>query len=129
MTITTTLAKDIITISYDYLGRKFCFDTFNCVHFVREVYFKVGIEFPLLIRDKIPPSNFHLNVKEFEKMPVGHSVFFKRKMSELINRPWTHVAIIVGANQLIHCTRNLGAGVVLTTKSEFLEIYDIAPYK
>lgn len=128
MIINNTLAKDIVTTSRYYLGREFCWNTFNCVHFVREVYSKVEIEFPLLIRDKIPPSNFHLSVEEFEKMPIGHSVFFKRKMS-LINRTWTHVAIIVGTDQLIHCTRNLGNGVVITTKSEFLEVYDLVPNK
>ena len=129
MIIPKTLANDIITTSYNYLGREFCWSTFNCVHFVIEVYSKVGIDFPLLIRNEIPPLDFHLDVEEFEKMPIGHSVFFKRKMSWVRYRSWTHVAIIVEKDKLIHCTRNLGTGVVITTKSEFLEAYDLAPHK
>lgn len=119
-------SESIVTISYNYLGKPFDWDTFNCVHFVRRVYHEVGICFPLLSREDLPPSNFHLSADEFALMPIGHSVFFKRRASKLA-RFWTHVAIIVSPDTLIHCTRHLGLGVIVSSKSEFMEIYDLAP--
>lgn len=127
MIIDQNLSLCIIHSSYSYLGREFDWEEFNCVHFVRRVYLSVGIVFPKLIRSKMPPKEFHLTDEEFDEMPIGHSVFFRRKMSRLVNRPWTHVAIIVGKNELIHCTRNLGNGVVITSKPEFLDTYELSP--
>lgn len=125
MFLSKKLSDQIVSTSVEYLGREFCFDTFNCVHFVREVYSRVGINFPMLVRDKFPPLEFHLDVERFEEMPIGHSVFFKRKNSRLTHRSWSHIAIVVGPNELIHCTRNLGASVVITPKPIFLEAYDL----
>lgn len=125
MDLNKSLSQDIVRFAHECLGHEFCWTTFNCVHFVRRIYSQVGIEFPLLIRDALPPQEFHLTVEEFEKMPVGHSVFFKRRMSSNQRRSWTHVAIIAEGNTLVHCTRNLGVGVVLTPKAEFLEVYKL----
>jgi hypothetical protein len=57
-------------------------------------------------------------------MPIGHSVFFKRRAS-LSSRIWTHVAIIISPESLIHCSRNLGRAVVITPKIEFMEVYSL----
>jgi len=126
MFLSKDLSELIVTISFRYLGRPFDWDTFNCVHFVRKVYGEVGISLPLLVRGNLPPPDFHLSMYEFALMPIGHSVFFKRRASKL-ERYWTHVAIVVGPDKLIHCTRNLGSGVIISSKSEFMEIYDLAP--
>jgi len=126
------LSKDvsgrIVSVSYRYLGRPFDYETFNCVHFVRVVYFEVGINLPLLIRNGLPPIEFHLSNEEFALMPIGHIVFLKRKKGKL-ERFWTHVAIIAESKTLIHCTRNIGKGVVLTSLSDFMEVYDLTPQK
>lgn len=125
MFLDKTLADQIVMNSMTHIGRHFDLSNFNCVHFVREVYGSVGIEFPILRRDIIPPREFHLSEYEFCAMPVGQSVFFKRRESSLV-RPWTHVAIIISSTDLIHCTRNLGDGVVITSRDIFLEKYCLA---
>jgi cell wall-associated NlpC family hydrolase len=126
MFLTESLSSRIVTVSSTYLGRGFNFEEFNCVHFVRKVYFEVGIVFPLLIKNQLPPTDFHLSQEEFDRMPIGHSIFFKRKDSKS-DRLWSHVAIIWGKDKLIHCTRNLGSGVVITSTSEFLKVYALSP--
>jgi|GEM_PF-1966257 len=126
MYLSKNQSDQIIDVAYSYLGKPFDFEKFNCVHFVREVYFKVGINLPLLVRKYLPPADFHLSSVEFALMPVGHTVFFKRKESKL-DRSWTHVGIIVGPDKLIHCTRNLGDGVVVTEKSQLMEVYSLSP--
>jgi cell wall-associated NlpC family hydrolase len=120
------LSKHIVAASYVYLGRPFIWETFNCFHFVKSVFVDVGIEFPMLDRYGFPPNDFHLSTEEFASMPPGHCVFFKRKTSP-VKRYWTHMAIIVGPSELIHCTRHLGNGVTVTPKSEFVELYALAP--
>ena len=124
--LTKELSDNIVGYANNYLGTRFCFTTFNCVHFVRQVYCEAGIIFPLLNREA-PPRDFHLTVKEFAEMPIGHSVFFKCKKSTNNKRIWTHVAIIVGKNELIHCTRNSDNGVVITPRPNFLERYRLVP--
>lgn len=124
------LSKDqsscIVEIAYSYLGYPFDWKTFNCMHFVRKVYREVGIELPLIYK-KIPlPFEFQLSESEFCLMPIGHIVFFKRRGSEA-DRLWTHVAIIANLTELIHCTRHLGNGVVVTSRDRFLNVYDLAP--
>lgn len=125
MNLSKETSELIVQTAKAYLGREFDLATFNCVHFVREVYQQVGIVLPLLARYDIPPSEFHLSEEEFALMPVGHCVFFKRKNTRL-NRHWTHVAIVFSADDLIHCTRNIGRGVVVTSKEAFLEIYQLS---
>jgi len=127
MLLTNDQAEGIVVIAHGYISRKFCFETFNCVHFVREVYSKAGIDFPRLAKDLPPPADFHLSSEKFAEMPIGHSAFFKRRGSKLVNRLWTHVAIVFGENELIHCTRNLGDGVVITPRPIFLEMYVLSP--
>lgn len=126
MILSTETANQIVSISQNYIGRAFDLSSFNCVHFVREVYAQVGIILPLLDPYIFPPREFHLSEGEFSSMPIGHSVFFKRKLSRS-TRPWSHVAIIVSTDTVIHCTRNIGTGVVYTLKSIFLETYDLSP--
>jgi len=121
-----TLSRRIVTASLRYLGKPFDWETFNCVHFVRSVYQDVDMQFPILKRYDLPPREFHLGNNEFARMPRGHSVFFKRKASP-VKRYWTHMAIIIGSDKLIHCTRHLGTGVTITPKSEFLETYALSP--
>lgn len=126
MFLSKDISDRIVSSAYCYLGWPFDWEKFNCVHFVRQVYYDVGIELPLLIRKNFPPAEFHLFSEEFVLMPIGHIVFFKRKESK-VNRLWTHVAIIVSSNELIHCTRHLGNGVVITPKQEFMKVYYITP--
>ena len=122
MVLTETLSQNIVIASYKYAGMQFDWKTFNCVHFVRKVYAEFGIILPLLSHDTLPPREFHLSLDEFMRMPLGHSVFFKRKAS-MVHRSWTHVAIIIAPHALIHNTRHLGTGVVITPVTEFLETY------
>ncbi len=128
MVLSNKISDLIVNISHEYLGRKFNLNSFNCVHFVREVYAKVGIILPLLNRYGIPPREFHLLEEEFAHMPIGHSVFFKRRTGHS-TRSWTHMAIVFSEDTLVHCTRNLGEGVVLTPKSVFMETYILSPTK
>jgi cell wall-associated NlpC family hydrolase len=120
------LSDRIVTVSQSYLGRPFDWDTFNCVHYVRSVYHNVGITLPELVRLMLPPSEFNLSPDELVSMPLGHSVFLKRK-AKVTRRPWSHVVIIVGPDKFIHCTRHMGDGVIISSKDELLEIYDLVP--
>lgn len=126
MILTEARSRQIVLVAKSYLGTQFDWHTFNCVHFVAEVYGSVGIDFPRLVRYGLPPRNFHLSHSEFLKMPIGHSVFLKRKTTLAPTRYWTHIVIIIGQDQLIHCTRNLGKGVIISTPQELLSVYDLA---
>jgi len=126
MILSNNLSNHIVDVSYRYLGKVFNYKEYNCVHFVREVYLNAGIIFPLLSVRDFPPVDFHLSDHEFSNMPIGHTVFFKRKESKS-ERFWTHVAIIISSDSMIHCTRHLGSGVIITPKSRFMEVYDITP--
>jgi cell wall-associated NlpC family hydrolase len=122
MVFSVSMSDRIISVARKYVGRSFDYENFNCVHFVRETYQNVGINLPRLERNLYPPADFHLSSEEFVLMPIGHSVFFRRK-STLSNRVWTHVAIIISSDELIHCSCHCGKGVVVTVRSEFLEVY------
>ena len=125
MVLTKDISDRIIIIAHSYLDRPFDYEKFNCVHFVREVFCSIRINLPLLERSGHPPEEFHLSIDEFKLMPIGHSVFFRRKATAS-NRIWTHVAIIASSNELIHCTRRFGGKVVVTRIDEFLEVYALA---
>ena len=126
MNLSPELARNIIEIASSYISRPFDYEQFNCVHFVREVYSKVDIELPLLVRGEYPPQEFHLSINEFEMMPIGHCVFFKRRTS-VTERVWTHVAMVYSSSELIHCARRFGGKVVVTPKAEFLDVYILTP--
>ncbi len=125
MDLSVVMARRIVTTALGYVGTPYSWEEFNCVHFIRKVYQDVGIVFPRLVKEMDPPADFHLSEEEFEEMPLGRSVFFKRKTSNL-PRSWTHIAIIVSPNELVHCARRLGF-VVVTPKLEFLETYALTP--
>jgi cell wall-associated NlpC family hydrolase len=124
MTLTTSISDRIVSIAYSYIDRSFNYEKFDCVHFVIEVFETVGIDLPILNRVGFPPMDFNLSCEEFKLMPIGHSVFVKRKASTS-SRIWTHVAIIVSSHELIHCSRHFGGKVVVTSLPEFLEIYTL----
>ena len=63
MFISKTLAEDITARALFYLGKPYDFDLFNCVHFVRQVYRDVGIDFPILDRRLSPPFSFNLTTQ------------------------------------------------------------------
>ena len=125
MVLSPILSERIILAAYQYLDHSFDYETFNCIHFVIKVYRDAGIELPLLVRGDYPPPDFHLAPDKFAVMPIGHSVFLKRK-ANLFDRVWTHAAIIVSSDSLIHCSRHFGHKVAVTEKSELLNIYDLA---
>ncbi|MDD5165257.1 MAG: hypothetical protein PHG25_01840 [Candidatus Pacebacteria bacterium] len=125
MILSPSLSNSIVTIAHNYLGKPFDWHTFHCVHFVIEVYREAGIEMPAFTDAGYPPTDFHLSPEEFNLMPVGHSVFFKRR-ANTSNLIWTHMAIIASPNELIHCSRFFGCKVTVTSKIDFLEIYALA---
>jgi hypothetical protein len=126
MILSISMSDRIITNAYHCIEESFDYEKFNCVHFVREVYFSVGIELPLLDRTGFPPEDFHLSKEEFALMPKGHSVFFRRKAS-ISDRIWTHIALIASSDEIIHCSRSFGKKVSVTSVAEFMKIYDLAP--
>lgn len=126
MILAPSTSDRIVSTAHQYLGKSFDYEKFNCVHFVRNVYHTIGIELPILHRSGYPPTDFHLSGDEFNLMPVGHSMFFKRKTS-ISSRIWTHIAIIASSHELIHCLRHCGNGVVITPKPVFMEIYALVP--
>lgn len=126
MILSIVQSQRIIASSLKFVGKRFDYQSFNCVHFVRSVYDSIGLVIPMLDRYDLPPREFHLSADEFVLMPLGSTVFFKRRES-VVDRYWTHVAIIIGPDELIHCTRHLGTGVTITSKSEFLQTYSLAP--
>jgi cell wall-associated NlpC family hydrolase len=126
MVISTSMSGHIVTAACSYLAQPYSRGRLDCVHFVITVYHDVGIEIPRFGGVGYPPDDFHLSAHEFYLMPIGHSVFFKRKAS-LSNRIWTHMAIIVSSDELIHCSRHFGDRVVITQKAEFVETYALAP--
>jgi hypothetical protein len=125
MVLSKTMSAQIIRSASQHIGRPFVYETFNCVHFVREVYLLVGIHFPLLPPMDFPPSEFHLTAAELESKPLGHSFFLKRKEGRRL-RIWSHVAIIYSPNEVIHCTRHSGEGVTVTPMSQLFVLYDLA---
>ena len=105
MVLSSDIASRIVVVAYQYLGRAYDFKTFDCVHFIVSVYRDVGIVIPRFGSAGFPPRDLHLSADEFEKMPLGHTVFFKRK-ANTSGRIWTHAAIIVSSCELIHCSRH-----------------------
>ena len=126
MILPTDIPDRIVAAAYSYLGKPYDFKTFDCVHFVISVYRDAGIAIPVFGAKGFPPIDFHLSAAEFAKMPLGHIVFFKRKLNTT-GRVWTHAAIIVSPCELIHCSKHFGGVVTVTEKSEFVEIYALAP--
>ncbi len=126
MLFSTDISQRIATVAYQYLGRPYDFKTFDCVHFVIDVYRDVGITIPVFGGKGFPPRDFHLSVDEFTRMPLGRIAFFKRKLNTN-GRIWTHAAIIVSPYELIHCSKHFGGVVTVTEKTEFMEIYALAP--
>ncbi|MCF7865743.1 MAG: hypothetical protein K9M11_04545 [Candidatus Pacebacteria bacterium] len=126
MLLSKKLSDSIVGISEKYIDRKFDWSSFNCVHFVIEVYAQLNILLPVIERYSFPPREFHLSEKEFLTMPIGHSVFFKRKAKNS-PRLWSHVGIVYSDDTIIHCTRHLGNGVVVTPRSILMETYTLAP--
>ena len=124
MILLTHESDHIIRVGKSYLGQPFDYTHFNCVHFVRKVYSTIGIELPLLSRSMQPPNEFHLSRAELMAMPIGHTIFLKRRAS-VSDRLWTHVAIIFSPSELIHCTRHFEGGVVITPATEFFEAYTL----
>src|SRR3989344_8218088 len=125
MVLSVIMARRIVATALGYVGTPYDWEQFNCVHFIRKVYSDVGIVFPRLVKDMAPPAEFHLSEQEFEEMPLGHSVFLKRRESQL-PRSWTHIAIIVSLNELVHYARRMER-VVVTSRAEFLETYSLTP--
>lgn len=126
MDLDRELSARIVLAAEKYVGKAYDWHTFDCVHFVLSVFQDVGIALPRLSGQWEPPPEFHLSEQELEAMPLGHSVFLKRKASTA-NKIWTHVAIIVSRDELIHCSRHFGRQVTITPKAELLEIYTVVP--
>lgn len=59
-------------------------------------------------------------------MPVGHTVFLRRKLSEK-PKVWTHVVIVYSPTEVIHCSRHFGRQVTITPIGEILATYAVAP--
>jgi hypothetical protein len=120
------ISNRVVTFASNYIGRAYNWYTFNCIHFVESVYREVGITIPRLDHKGFPPKDLHLSVEEFAMMPIGHTVFFKRK-ANLSGQFWTHLAIIFSSTELIHCSWYFGGKVTVTKKINFMEIYDLTP--
>ena len=126
MILTSNLSERIVVSAQKYLGQPYDWHIFDCVHFILAVYQAVGIVVPRIAGKGYPPSDFQLSAEEFGQMPLGHSVFLKRRTSTS-DRIWTHAALIISPTELIHCSRHFGRQVVITSKAELLEIYALAP--
>jgi cell wall-associated NlpC family hydrolase len=129
MVVSPSLSKIIVNIAVSHVGRPYEHQVFDCVSFFLEVYSAAGIKLPssVVLNGHInPPDEFNLSSDEFVKMPLGHSVFFKRKISTS-DRIWTHIAIIMSHDELIHCSGYFGRRVVVTPKDQFMEIYSLVP--
>ena len=128
MLLSESISNIIVKTASTYIGRPYDYKTFDCVHFIVSVYKDVGIFIPRFGSEGYPPSNLHLDLSGFQRMPRGHSVFFKRKTS-MSSRVWTHMALIFSSTHLVHCSRHCGSGVVVTPRDEFLEMYSLAPQR
>jgi cell wall-associated NlpC family hydrolase len=122
VTLSPEVSNTITKIAHQYIGRPYDYKTFDCIHFIVNVYRDAGIIIPRFGGSGFPPEDLNLSTDEFEKMPLGQTVFFKRKES-MSSRVWTHAAIIVSPHELIHCTRHFGGRVAVTPKHEFVRIY------
>lgn len=126
MIFSEIVSARIVSTAYTYLGRAYDWRTFDCCHFIIAVYRDAGIHIPRFGPSGYPPADFHLSLDEFGRMPLGHSVFLKRKASPS-NRIWTHMAIIISPTEFIHCSRHFGSKVTITSKIDFIETYALAP--
>ncbi len=126
MIITPDLSRKIIRSALKYIDRSYIRSTFNCAHFVANTYEQIGIVMPKFHAHLYPPADFNLTHDEFENMPVGHSIFLRRKTS-VSDRIWTHVAIIYSQTHIIHCSHHFGDKVTVTPRSDFIQIYGLVP--
>jgi len=122
MILSADVSRHIVATAHTYIGKPYDFKMFDCVHFIMSVYREVGIEIPRFGGSGFPPPDLNLSALEFEQMPLGQTVFFKRRTSPS-SRIWTHMAIIASPSELIHCSRHFGNKVTITAKPEFMEIY------
>ena len=126
MILSGIMSRRVIRAAYAYSGTRYDYKTFDCVHFILRTYEDAGLPIPWFGPIGYPPPNLHLSAEEFERMPLGSTVFLKRKASTSA-RIWTHMAIIVSDHELIHCSRHFGGHVTVTPKNEFMGIYALAP--
>lgn len=124
MHLTPYQSARIVAAAKSYTHHPFDLETFNCVHFVRAVYDSVGITLPLIPSRGYPLADFHLSTEELNSMPIGHSVFLKRR-SEVTARHWTHMALIYAPREFIHCSRYLGHGVNIVSFEQMFSVYSL----
>lgn len=115
MLLSAETSQKIVQTSLTYLGKPYDYKTFDCIHFIVSVYRDVGIIIPRFGGSGPPPTNINLSAEEFERMPLGHPVFFKRKLSTS-NRIWTHAALILSSHEFIHGSRFYNNKIVITEK-------------
>lgn len=123
---TEETGRRIVEIAHTYLGQPFDIKDFDCVYFIKAVYQKVGIEIPRFWAKDYPPQDFNLTPEELLQMPLGSTLFLKRKATTVV-RPWTHMVLIASPTHFIHNSRFFGHKVVLTPKDVVLEYYYHVP--
>ncbi len=107
----------VVATALQYLGRAYT-KSFTCIDFLREVYLAHGWS--------VPPPTLNVCIDQlFDNPPVGYALYLRLKTSGH-TEGWTHVAIIVSAEECIHCSYFFGKRVVLTPTADLLALYDVA---
>lgn len=116
--MSSELGHMIVETALRYLGRPYDRENFKCFHFVREVYTLLGL--------KPPPLSENLTVEQMLDPPIGHLLYLKHK-EDTKQRRWSHVAIVISKEEVIHNSLWFGEKVVISKLSEILELYTIVP--
>ena len=107
----------LVEFAKSLLGTPFSYKEFNCWHFVRKVYEKFNI--PMQVGKQIE------EIADFsDPLAIGKLILLKRR-NDKSSRRYTHVAIYIGDNRVIHNTFYLGKRVVINTMEEIMIVYQI----
>ncbi|HEU5114137.1 MAG TPA: NlpC/P60 family protein [Candidatus Paceibacterota bacterium] len=97
---------------------------FRCVDFVRIAYRSAGIEIPPL-RPYAPPRGLNIGRTELADPPPGRLMFLKDRDDPRKERAWTHIVILIGGRDCVHCSYFSGC-VAVSSLDEIALRYDFA---
>lgn len=115
--LSPTTQSDIVAEALRYLGKEYDRSHFNCLTFARLVYEKVGL--------KLPPIQLNITPLQLTDPPLGYVLYLKYKQSKSTGK-FTHVGILIGNRECIHCSYFFGGKVVITRLDELFGVYELA---
>lgn len=123
MKLSQEIRNVVVSSSFRHIGREKT-DEFSCMHFVIEVYEKIGVTVPIIPRYDFPPNDFNITKEDLSIWEYGYPIFFRRYKYSGEKRIWTHTGITLPEGKIIHLSSHLGGRKVsINSKEEIFEIY------